>query len=187
MGFDVTRTFNTVFRETQTGFDTEFGSHQIVRGVSPTIDVTDIDGGTRLKITDVNGEKVVDIADGKKGATGKTAYEYARDGGYTGTEEEFAAKLAVNFAPSARLGEVTLVASEWVGNENLYSQVVNIDGVTENSQVDLTPSVEQLAVFYEKDLTFVTENEDGVVTVFAIGQKPQNDYTVQVTITEVTW
>lgn len=192
MRFDTTfretsRTFNAVFKETPGNFGTDFGSHQVIRGVSPTINVTDIEGGTRLKITDVNGEKVVDIEDGKDGADGKTAYEYARDGGYTGTEEEFKAKLAGNFAPMARLGEVTLVASEWVGNENLYSQVVNIDGVTENSQVDLTPSVEQLAVFYEKDLTFVTENEDGVVTVFAIGQKPQNDYTVQVTITEVTW
>lgn len=29
-----------------------------------------------------------------QGETGKTAYEYAVDGGYTGTEEEFAAKLA---------------------------------------------------------------------------------------------
>lgn len=29
-----------------------------------------------------------------KGADGKTAYQYARDGGYTGTEAEFAAKLA---------------------------------------------------------------------------------------------
>lgn len=29
-----------------------------------------------------------------RGADGKTAYQYAQDGGYTGTEEEFAAKLA---------------------------------------------------------------------------------------------
>ena len=45
--------------------------------------------------------------------------------------------------------------------------------------------MEQLAIFYNKDLTFVTENEDGVVTVYAIGQKPTNDYTIQATITEV--
>ena len=32
--------------------------------------------------------------EGAKGSTGKTAFEYAVDGGYTGTEEEFAAKLA---------------------------------------------------------------------------------------------
>ena len=87
----------------------------------------------------------------------------------------------------ARIGNITLLADKWDGSENLYSQVVSVDGATENSQVDLTPSVEQLAIFYEKDLAFVTENEDGVVTVYAIGQKPQNDYTMQVTITEVDY
>lgn len=85
----------------------------------------------------------------------------------------------------ARIGWVELPADAWESNGNLHSQVVEIEGVTECSQVDLTPSVEQLAIFYEKDLTFVTENEDGVVTVYAIGQKPANDYTIQVTITEV--
>ena len=88
-------------------------------------------------------------------------------------------------ATPAKIGEVTLTAAGWQGEASPYSQVVSIDGVTKNSQVDLTPSVEQLAVFYEKDLTFVTENNGGVVTVYAIGQKPLNDYTIQVTITEV--
>ena len=83
------------------------------------------------------------------------------------------------------IGYINLRANGWVGDDSLYSQVVKIDGVTEYSQVDLTPDVEQLAIFYEKDLTFVTENEGGIVTVYAIGQKPENDYTIQVTITEV--
>lgn len=87
--------------------------------------------------------------------------------------------------PAARIGYVALLSSAWVGEEGLYRQVVDIDGVTKNSQVDLTPSVEQLAVFYNKDLAFVTENKDGVVTVYAIGQKPENDYVIQVTMTEV--
>lgn len=86
---------------------------------------------------------------------------------------------------TAKIGAVTLLASAWTGEANLYSQVVEIEGVTEHSQVDLTPDVQQLAIFYDKDLSFVTENEDGVVTVYAIGQKPTNDYTIQVTITEV--
>lgn len=85
----------------------------------------------------------------------------------------------------AKIGEVALLASEWVGADSLYSQVVSIDGVTPNSQVDLTPDVRQLAIFYNKDISFVTENDDGIVTVYAIGQKPMNDYTIQVTITEV--
>ena len=105
------------------------------------------------------------------------------------TEEEtntFRKLLDEMLVSSARISYITLLSSAWEGEENLYSQVVTIDGVTENTQVDLTPSVEQLAVFYNKDLTFVTENENGVVTVYAIGQKPQNDYTIQVTLTEVS-
>lgn len=86
-----------------------------------------------------------------------------------------------------KISNVTLEADKWLGAESPYSQIVNIDGVTENSQVDLTPNSAQLATFHEKDLGFVTENEGGVVTVFAIGQKPQNDYVIQVTITEVEY
>lgn len=86
---------------------------------------------------------------------------------------------------AVRIGSVNLLAANWKGAAAPYSQVVSIAGVTENSQVDLTPSVEQLAVFYNKSLAFVTENEGGVVTVYAIGDKPKNDYTIQVTITEV--
>ncbi len=80
---------------------------------------------------------------------------------------------------------ITLLASEWVGSGNLHSQKVSIPGVTANSQVNLTPSVEQMAIFYEKDLTFVTENDGGVVTVYVIGQKPLNDYTIPADIVEV--
>ena len=80
---------------------------------------------------------------------------------------------------------VTLPASAWVTNGKRHSQVVSIDGVTKCSQVDLTPDAEQLEVFHDKDLTFVAENENGVVTVTAIGQKPANDYTIQVTLTEM--
>lgn len=93
--------------------------------------------------------------------------------------------LRSELTASAAIRTVSLLASQWTGDGNLYSQVVSIDGVTDKSQVNLAPSVEQLVIFYEKDLTFVTENDDGVVTVYAIGQKPENDYTIQVTIKEV--
>lgn len=44
---------------------------------------------------------------GAAGADGKSAYEYAQDGGYTGTEAEFTAKLAqmAGEAPSAITNE----------------------------------------------------------------------------------
>ena len=80
---------------------------------------------------------------------------------------------------------VTLLASKWTGDASPYSQVVTIDGTTPYSKIDLQPSTEQLTIFHEKDLAFVTENENGVITVFCVGQKPTNDYTIQITVTEV--
>ena len=84
-----------------------------------------------------------------------------------------------------RIAEISLPASGWEGSASPYSQEVKIDGITPYSQVDITPSVEQLVEFHNKDVAFVTENEDGIVTVFCIGQKLVNDYVMQVTITEV--
>jgi hypothetical protein len=90
-----------------------------------------------------------------------------------------------NSTPIARIAEIELLSSGWIGDASPYAQVVNIAGITEYSQVDITPNAAQLGIFYDKDLSFVTENENGIVTVYAIGDKPLNDYTVQVTITEV--
>ena len=83
------------------------------------------------------------------------------------------------------VNSITLYASKWVGDGSPYSQVVSIPGITECSKVDLQPNTEQLSIFHAKDLAFVAENEDGVVTVFCIGQKPTMDYTIQITVTEV--
>lgn len=43
---------------------------------------------------DFNGTDGKDGQNGVDGADGKSAYQYAQDGGYTGTEEEFAQKMA---------------------------------------------------------------------------------------------
>lgn len=78
-------------------------------GYSPTANVTQTDNGATITITDKNGTTTATVTNGKDGADGnpgadgrpgndgadgKSAYQYAVDGGYTGTEEEFAAKLA---------------------------------------------------------------------------------------------
>lgn len=42
-----------------------------------------------------------------KGADGKSAYAYAKDAGYTGTEQEFAAKLAENIEVPTKLSDLT--------------------------------------------------------------------------------
>ena len=92
----------------------------------------------------------------------------------------------VKLANAPEIDDVTLLASAWVSDEDKrHSQVVEIERATNKSQVDLTPDDDQLAVFYKKDIGFVAKNESGKVTVIAIGQKPENDYTMQVTLTEV--
>lgn len=133
-----------------------------------------------------------DLKTKEKGSLVAAINELAARPGGNLTDEQVAAAVAeylkenpISAGSTAVIGAVELLSANWTGSGNLYSQIVTIDGVTENSQVDLTPSVEQLVVFHEKDLTFVTENDGGTVTVYAIGQRPENDYTIQVTITEV--
>ena len=147
-------------------------------GYTPVKGKDYFDGNTGY--TPVKGK---DYFDGSTPVKGKDYYTEAEKQAFV-AEVIAAVKFDIN---TAKIGSVSLPASAWATrSSNLYAQVVSIAGTTAYSQVDLTPSVEQLAVFYEKDLTFVTENEDGVVTVYAIGQKPTNDYTIQVTITEVS-
>lgn len=76
-------------------------------GITPTIGEN---GNWYLGATDTGkpsrGEKGETGARGEKGDTGatgadgKSAYSYAQDGGYTGTEQEFAAKLAAEKLPN---------------------------------------------------------------------------------------
>ena len=80
---------------------------------------------------------------------------------------------------------VTLLASDWVANEDTYYQVVDVPGITVNTKIDLQPTPEQLEEFHYKVLAFVAENDGGTVTVFAVGDKPENDHTIQITKTEV--
>ena len=80
---------------------------------------------------------------------------------------------------------VTLFANRWKSDGEAYSQVVEVAGVTSYTKVDLQPTATQLAEFHHKVLGFVTENKYGVVTVYAIGDKPTGDHTIQITLTEV--
>lgn len=90
-----------------------------------------------------------------------------------------------NIAPVVPTSSVTLLANAWVSNGGVYSQVVNVPGATVRTKVDLQPTAEQLAEFHHKVLAFVAENNGGAVTVYAIGDKPTGDHTIQITKTEV--
>lgn len=114
----------------------------------------------------------------------ETCEELIRD--HADILEQWRNELFAIVKPFVKLVWIDLPSSAWEGDESPYSQVVTIDGVTPYTKVDLLPSIEQLAIFHEKDLSFVTENDNGVVTVYALGDKPANDYFMQAQITEVT-
>lgn len=84
-------------------------------GHTPVKDVDYFDG--KDGYTPVKGVDYFDGKDGADGTPGKSAYSYAKDGGYSGTEEEFAEKLAgeadtINAIPvptSAAVGQTIVV------------------------------------------------------------------------------
>lgn len=145
----------------------------------------------------------------KRGVNGKSAYEIAVDNGFEGTEEEWLKSLeadtpelealikraedvldqltdyADKTSPS-RIAYVSIYADKWEGTTSPFYQVVEVEGATNRTQVDLTPNAEQLEMCREKELALCTINRNGVVRVKAVGQKPANDYYIQVTLTDVS-
>ena len=118
---------------------------------------------------------------------------------YPGGEAEYVSKsefeemrtelfeLANKVAPSP--ASVTLYADRWEQSEDetmWFQEVVVANAtITPNSKVDLQLNAEQVAIFYEKDLAFVTENDGGKVFVYCIGRLPENNYVLQATVSEV--
>ena len=96
-------------------------------------------------------------------------------------------ELANKVAPSP--ASVTLYADRWerISEDTIWRQKVVVANakITEYSKVDLQLNAEQLLIFYEKDVTFVAENDGGTVMVYCIGQVPTNDYVIQATVSEV--
>lgn len=84
-----------------------------------------------------------------------------------------------------RLAEVMLPQENWKGAVSPFSQTVTLEGLTLRSKVDLLPSYEQLEGFRARELAFTTENCDGVLTVYAIGDRPDTDLVFQAAVTEV--
>ena len=84
-----------------------------------------------------------------------------------------------------KVANVTLTAAGWNGTTYGYAQTVTINGVTPNSKIDLQPTPDQLASFVIEGVSLTTSNNNGVVTIHAVGNHPSSDVTIQVQITEV--
>lgn len=65
-----------------------------------------------------------------------------------------------------------------------YSQTLVLDGITQNSRLDLQPTVDMIAELKQLGVVFVTENHGGTIIVYSVGNMPLKAYTMQATIVE---
>ena len=124
-----------------------------------------------------------DGAPGTPGADGKSAYEAAQDGGYTGTEAQFNAALAdvENKADKSVSKAATLTAAGWSNGV----QMLAVSGVTASANGSLriaqSATDEQFAAWGAAQPR-VTAQAAGSLTVKAAGTVPTIDIPVEVII-----
>lgn len=124
----------------------------------------------------VNGKKVAGI-----GLPGKSAYQYAVDGGYTGTEEEFQEVLS-NAGGKPMVHGVTLLASAWSGN----AQTITVPGVLADETKQLitpAPALASQAAYLDAGVLCTGQAADSLT--FTCQTVPTGNLTVYVAITDV--
>ena len=81
---------------------------------------------------------------------------------------------------------VTLASANWSGN-GPYTQSVTISGVLSNSKVDIQPNAAAIQQMITDGCAAIyIDNNNGILTAYAIGSAPTANLTVQVTIIEVS-
>lgn len=124
----------------------------------------------------INGKKVAGL-----GAPGKSAYQAAVDGGYTGTESEFNSLLA-NGGTKPKYKQVTLLASAWADN----AQTVTVSGVSADETAQLIqpmPAVASQDTYISAGIICSGQAENQLT--FKCSTVPTDDISLYVVITEV--
>ena len=89
-------------------------------------------------------------------------------------------------ADTTKKTSITL-STNWTGNTSPYTQTITISGTTANSKVDLQPDATVIAQMADDGtVALYIANDNGVLTAYAVGEKPTVELTIQATITEVS-
>ena len=86
---------------------------------------------------------------------------------------------------SAKVANILAPAADWKGAVSPFSQEVQVAGVSINSKVDISLSQDQMLELIDRNIVFVAANDGGIVTLYAMGDKPHIDLTFQATLMEV--
>lgn len=96
------------------------------------------------------------------------------------------AQQAAIDACKVKKNTLSLPTASWTGS-GPYTQTVTITGITVNSKVDIQMDATALGVLIDSGTSAIwIENNNGTLTAKALGEKPNANLSVQVTITEVT-
>ena len=123
---------------------------------------------------------------GPKGDTGETGPAGPKgEPGETGPQGPKGDKGDTGDA-GVTLGSITLAAGGWSGS-GPYARTAALAGLPAAALVNLQPTAEQLMLLQQQGVTVLTAaNQDGVLTVYALGAAPQDELTLQVTVTPVS-
>lgn len=84
--------------------------------------------------------------------------------------------------------EVELLAANWqTEKEGRYYQTFDIPKANANSKMDVGLSETDLEIMQDKVLTITATFRDGVTRVYAIGDKPTQDFVVHISFEDVVW
>lgn len=160
-------------------------------GFSPTVTATIVSNGVDLTIVDKNGTQNVGIRNGTDGNDGKSAYELAIEGGYSGTEEEWLDSLkgkdGITTIQTTKVDMTCTFSTNGWSDTVPYTQTIAVEGITEslNPRIDLivsdnvvTGKKEEIAFSY---FTRVTTG-DGILTAYCYETKPNIDVTIMIEV-----
>jgi len=85
-----------------------------------------------------------------------------------------------------RRGITTLYADAWYNQGDIYYQPIYIKGITKNSIVNLDLTNEQIELLEDNSATLFIKNNKGETFAYAVGYRPEHDFTVNLFITETT-
>ena len=99
-----------------------------------------------------------------------------------GTEKRL---INITFPANGWLDATGWMDNDWSGEDEVYVQPFYIFGLTERSQVNIALDVGQYQELSSAGIALITENNNGNVSIYAIGSRPSKDYSMQLVIEEV--
>ena len=113
------------------------------------------------------------------------AYVEAADGSFVRVSIDNIKKvLGINTTTSTI---ITLTATDWVASADgsYFTQILTLDGSTENSRIDLQPTPAQIIQLIQDEASIFVANDDGVITAYSVNATPSTDMVFNATVTEV--